>query len=326
MKRILSGVLLMMLLTLVACGNPVAAYQEQYDLGVRHLSEGNYEEAILAFTAAIEIDPKRAESYAGLADSYLGQGDTDHAIKALEDGYAVTGESELQEKLDKLKDWISPKLTVDEKVLMDQIYAFMEKEDFTGMYHFFIPDGDKYNERLRQYKGYCYDGKSLSPYHSGVGLKFIDDVPCYYFGPLLQGTASGNGAAMMLDGNLTALDSGETFRTYRGQWDDDKPNGAGILTNEIGNTAGEQCSTTWEGNWTGGLLDGEVVNISYIAGKFVYEVHYACALGKYKLDDRWEKTDEHDPYPYSIPPVRCGEISIGGKVYQPDFIHGFLYR
>lgn len=35
-----------------------ASWQEQYDLGVRYLSEGNYEEAILAFTAAIEIDPK----------------------------------------------------------------------------------------------------------------------------------------------------------------------------------------------------------------------------------------------------------------------------
>lgn len=29
-------------------------WQEQYDLGLRYLSEGNYEEAIIAFTAAIE--------------------------------------------------------------------------------------------------------------------------------------------------------------------------------------------------------------------------------------------------------------------------------
>lgn len=46
-------------------------WQEQYDLGVRYLSEGNYEEAILAFTAAIEIDPKRAPAYVGRGDAYV---------------------------------------------------------------------------------------------------------------------------------------------------------------------------------------------------------------------------------------------------------------
>ena len=50
------------LLLLTACGqNAEAAWQEQYDLGVRYLSEGSYEEAVIAFTAAIDIDPKRAD-------------------------------------------------------------------------------------------------------------------------------------------------------------------------------------------------------------------------------------------------------------------------
>ena len=44
---------------LSACGaGTEKKWQEQYDLGVRYLSEGNYEEAVIAFTAAIEIDPK----------------------------------------------------------------------------------------------------------------------------------------------------------------------------------------------------------------------------------------------------------------------------
>ena len=46
------------------------SWQTQYDLGVRYLSEGNYEEAIIAFTAAIEIESKRAESYLGRAQAY----------------------------------------------------------------------------------------------------------------------------------------------------------------------------------------------------------------------------------------------------------------
>ena len=46
------------------------SWQNQYDLGVRFLDEGNYEEAILAFTAAIEIDPKQSRSYIGRGDTY----------------------------------------------------------------------------------------------------------------------------------------------------------------------------------------------------------------------------------------------------------------
>lgn len=46
-------------------------WQSQYDLGVRYLNEGNYEEAIIAFSAAIEIDPKLAPAYVGRGDAHV---------------------------------------------------------------------------------------------------------------------------------------------------------------------------------------------------------------------------------------------------------------
>lgn len=58
-------------LTLSACGQKVSTWQEQYDLGVRYLEDGNYEEAIIAFTAAIEIDPKQSAAYTGRGDAYM---------------------------------------------------------------------------------------------------------------------------------------------------------------------------------------------------------------------------------------------------------------
>ena len=79
-----------------ACGQSTEKqWQEQYDLGVRYLSEGNYEEAILAFTAAIEIDPKRPEAYAKAAEAYEAAGDPEGSRAILEQGYAETENEDL---------------------------------------------------------------------------------------------------------------------------------------------------------------------------------------------------------------------------------------
>lgn len=61
---------LLLVLGMIACSRQ-PSWQEQYDLGMRYLTESNYEEAILAFTAAIKIDPQRAEAYIGRANAYF---------------------------------------------------------------------------------------------------------------------------------------------------------------------------------------------------------------------------------------------------------------
>lgn len=127
-----------MIVALSSCRQRTPTWQEQYDLGVRYLSEGNYEEAIIAFTTAIEIDPKQAiayigrgsayvlsgetgenltfakadyekaieldgvsvEAYLGLADIYTQRGEYDKAMKILHDGIEKAGEN--QAIMDKL--------------------------------------------------------------------------------------------------------------------------------------------------------------------------------------------------------------------------------
>jgi len=73
------------LVALISCGHKTPTWQEQYDLGVRYLEEGNYEEAIIAFTAAIEIDPKQASAYVGRGDAYSAQTNTENLTLALSD-------------------------------------------------------------------------------------------------------------------------------------------------------------------------------------------------------------------------------------------------
>lgn len=81
MKRIVGG-LIILLLVLCSCGKGTLTWQEQYDLGVKYLSDGNYEEAIIAFTAAIEIDPKRPEAYLGRGGAYMGRGSDEENLTA----------------------------------------------------------------------------------------------------------------------------------------------------------------------------------------------------------------------------------------------------
>ena len=64
-------------LILCACeASPAVRWQEQYNLGVKYLSEGDFEEAAVAFTAAIDIDPNRGEAYLARGDAYMAMGAT----------------------------------------------------------------------------------------------------------------------------------------------------------------------------------------------------------------------------------------------------------
>ncbi|MCD8196580.1 MAG: tetratricopeptide repeat protein [Lachnospiraceae bacterium] len=83
MKKKISGVFLfaVLLLGLTACGRSVASqWQEQYDLGEKYLLEEDYEAAIVAFTAAIEIDPKQTAAYIGRGDAYIQSGETEENL------------------------------------------------------------------------------------------------------------------------------------------------------------------------------------------------------------------------------------------------------
>lgn len=96
------ALLIILALILCACADGTASstWQEQYDLGVRYLSEGNYREAVIVFTTAIQIDPRQADAYLLLADAYLAVGDTEAAMAALQQGFDNTGDERLLKRLE----------------------------------------------------------------------------------------------------------------------------------------------------------------------------------------------------------------------------------
>lgn len=73
-------------------------------LGDRYLSELEYEEAIVAYEAAIEIEPKTEKAYIGLADAYIGLDDYESALKALERGIRETDSERLEDYRDDVQE------------------------------------------------------------------------------------------------------------------------------------------------------------------------------------------------------------------------------
>ena len=119
MKKIfkLVGMSLFILIFMTACGNQ---WQHHYELGMQYLSDGNYEEAIIEFEAAIKIDDKRVDAYIGQADAYIGKQDYVSAKQAIEAAISVVGNT----------DELQTKLTILEK--MDNGYFMLQSNDIIG--------------------------------------------------------------------------------------------------------------------------------------------------------------------------------------------------
>lgn len=90
MKKLKIIIVIILAICLVACGGGVSAkWQEQYDLGMKYLLDAEYEEAVLAFTTAIEIEPKLAEAYIGRGDAYVQWGEAESDTAAEKNGLAL---------------------------------------------------------------------------------------------------------------------------------------------------------------------------------------------------------------------------------------------
>ena len=103
---IIAGVIVMIAVTvgiLAYYNSDGVRLKRQLDLGNRYLAELNYEEATVAYEAAIAIEPMSVEAYLGLADAYLGLGDDEQALAALERGYEATGDERLKERIDEMR-------------------------------------------------------------------------------------------------------------------------------------------------------------------------------------------------------------------------------
>lgn len=354
MKRVITMILaIAMIVSLCACGEKAPTWQEQYDLGVRYLSEGNYEEAIIAFTAAIEIDPKQSLSYVGrgqayvffgeteenlsaaeadfeqaleldernadawlgLADIYIHRGDYEQAMKILREGLGKSDDSRIQDVIDEIEELLIPKLTEIGRADIEWAYSLLKNEDISTMSR----EGDQlYIDRqyilpFDEYIGLCFDGKELSREFDGVALKVLSSRRLYY-GQLVSGEPNGEGINYIY--LPQANGAVPRYGLYKGMWKNGKANGEGTYTEGGGSSGGEQHTTVYIGEWLDDAINGEVIEQFYVNRQLNAEWHYACENGSPVLDQRWSR-DSFDGS-YILPSIL--EYGAGVSIcYQPEF-------
>ncbi|MBQ9460723.1 MAG: leucine-rich repeat protein [Clostridia bacterium] len=96
---VIIGAVLTIILVIAGSKNSQAV-REQMSLGEKYMSDEDYDEAIIAFEKAIEIDPNNIDAYKKLAEAYKAVGNYTGSIRALRRGYERTGNGELKSLLD----------------------------------------------------------------------------------------------------------------------------------------------------------------------------------------------------------------------------------
>ena len=107
MKRIISLLLVMMLATATfsACSilQRNLSADELLDLGEKYLLELDYEQALVQFEKAIEVEPMNPRAYISAADTYVRLERIDDAIEVLELGYEHTQDETIRARIEELK-------------------------------------------------------------------------------------------------------------------------------------------------------------------------------------------------------------------------------
>lgn len=208
------------------------SWQEQYDLGVRYLSEGNYEEAIIAFAAAIEIDPKQVNSYIGCADAYIGLGNYEDATNILQRGYDETQNDELlikiqdiEKTLNQTENSSTPELNEADFAVMKTLYQLMQAEDYLSIRNLVVCldtgtlDLEKFfSEKIGGL--YIFDGETFQSSKNGYGLVMIEGGLA--FGSFSDGLP--NGKCTILSGFQNTQTS---YTLTSGEFSNGVLNGAG---------------------------------------------------------------------------------------------------
>ena len=162
---IIIGVVVGVLVYFKSSSNPQKQLQKQLNLGDKYLTDMDYENAVLAYKAAIEIEPKSADGYIGLAKAYIGLEDINSAMGILEKGYSITNDQRLADMLEDLKKKTNEKNTVDIENETEDFSDLAEKIEKAHnsdaySYVYFMSEAERkkvFGELAEELENYIYD-------------------------------------------------------------------------------------------------------------------------------------------------------------------------
>ena len=275
----LLGIMLMFVF-ISACGrNAAARWQEQYDLGQQYLLEENYEQAIVAFTEAIEIEPMEIQAYTGLIQAYWKSGDPDNADSIIQSGIAIlTGEGSLPSEDTQIEFLLTAKEFYEEngdREKLIQVLEFLaeldqDNEEYqrlleeTAVIQSFMENHQGLLQELAQF---CQNGDDEAVWELMLSDEFRTAISSYNedTGRVVYPLDAGNALALV-----------EYGRVYYGGIEQGLRSGNGVLytAHETSHTSDGEvyhgyCYLKFTGTWPQDLAEGQgtlQINNNYEGG------------------------------------------------------------
>ncbi len=252
-----------------------------YDVAVTHGKAGEYDAERKMATYILEIDPVNIRGRLALADSELGDGNTDEARNIYDDILdedpenedALTGKHKC-EVLEMFKGYeLSEILPLEDAILLKEILDLCKDEKWEDVAN------QMNGESAAGLKAYLDENQTftcLGESNLVVGKK--DNGYYVYSGDYKDSVMAGSGVGVVVGQNINTI--------YKGEWASNVPNGNGEMNVwKKGTSVAE--GQVYTANFSEGLVDGEVTIVVGINGTPTTIMTQAekGALYAYKTDE-----------------------------------------
>lgn len=327
--------------------------RDNLELGEKYLSELKYEDAMLAFTEVIQVEPNNMTATLGIADSYLGLNEEEKAVEILEQGIGTIKQVNTTENI---------VLEDSDEIYIRRADILIAQGDLDGGIQL-LEDGyaltysERINDILKQYKTWLEETKDtatvslsenekteLNTLISYFDTKNLDSVlnvlsgdtilnlykrtrgnsPYYYDGEKLSDTLGENGLVIFHYENIAST------LVYYGDIYENQLNGEGIIfeswdgLNDDGTTM--KGYSYYSGSWLEGKSNGqgETGMVKQTDGMTVSEItkgSYLNGLENGSMEIQSKSDNKTQRYHYNI---REGYLEPGDNISLDDATQEYI--
>ena len=233
---------------------------------------GDTDDALLCYQHALELDPDNKTAYWSIANIYEIRGDEDKMLEVLHQGFSDTGDDSMNAKVFAIEEERARIQAEEEARIAEEEAKRAEEEARVAKLDplkelFEAKDYDALKEKLREEEyvafseevigdnSYYSGSRDVDGRREGYGVAVYENG-YFYYGQFHEDKRSGNG--VLFRANYPESSSIGSF-IYDGEWDNDRPNGAGTCKSNYFKdriSASDFATKEISGNYKDGLEDG----------------------------------------------------------------------